>query len=382
MGFFRNCTTAAVMLTVGAGGLAAQATDQTQVTKRNTGAGTTAAEFMLLGAGARGMALGPAYSAMTRDVEALYYNPAALSLLGGREFGLTVMPYFADTRYLWAGVAIPLAGGEYGIGVSVANFGFADAPVYSEADPNNVSELTYGVSETVVGLSFAHSFIDRFSGGVTLKLIQDQLGRASAFGAALDVGTNYHAELAGRPISMAFVIQNLGIGGLKHSGTGLDFNAFPQTPDPAFPVQALDPAPARFEAQSSQIPVVFRVGIAYDVLSSAANRLTLGGEFNEHYNNSPAFGVSGEYAWSPETLPIAAALRGSYAYQPDNRLSTQEDRDFAGATSVSNEGLDGLTVGGGLHYNMANYQLRADYAWRHFGVLGSRNVFTLGIGWR
>jgi hypothetical protein len=382
MGFIRNCTTAAVLLAVGAGGLAAQATDQTQVTKRNSGAGTTGAEFMLLGAGARGMALGPAYSAMTRDVEALYYNPAALSLLEGREFGVTMMPYFADSRYLWAGVAMPLAGGEYGIGISVANFGFNDAPVYTEQDQVNASQLTYNVSETVVGLSFAHSFIDRFSGGVTLKLIQDQLGRASAFGAALDVGTNYHAELAGRPISMAFVIQNLGLGGLKHSGTGLDFSALPPTPDPAFPVQGLDPAPARFEAQSSVIPVVFRVGIAYDVLSTAANRLTLGGEFNEHYNNQPAFGVSGEYAWSPDNLPIAAALRGSYAYQPDNNLSSQEERDFAGRTSVSNEGLDGLTVGGGLNFNTAGYVVRADYAWRHFGVLGSRNVFTLSLGWR
>jgi hypothetical protein len=83
---------------------------------------------------------------------------------------------------------------------------------------------------------------------------------------------------------MAFVIQNLGTG-LKHSGQGMDFNAFPESPDPAFPVQGLDPAPARFEAQSRSIPVVFRVGVAYDVLSSAANRLTLGGEFNEYYNN-------------------------------------------------------------------------------------------------
>jgi hypothetical protein len=380
MGFIRNCTTAAVMLTLSAGGLAAQET--LQVTKKNTGAGTTAAEFLLMGAGARGMALGPAMTAMTRDVEALYYNPAAISLLEGREFGLTVMPYFADSRYLWAGVAMPIAGGEYGIGLSVANYGFGDTPVYTEQDQTNASQETYSVSQTAIGLSFAHSFIDRFSGGVTLRLIQDQLGRASAFGAAIDVGTNYHAELAGRPISMAFVIQNLGLTGLKHSGTGMNFEGFPQSPDPAFPVQGLDPAPARFEAQSSVIPVVFRVGVSYDVLSSAANRLTLGGEFNEYYNNQPSFGLSGEYAWSPENLPLAAALRGSYAYQPDNRLSSQEEVDFAGRTTASNEGLDGLTVGGGLNYSTSNYLIRADYAWRHFGVLGSRNVFTLSFGWR
>jgi hypothetical protein len=384
MGFIKNCTVAAAVLAMSAGGVWGQQVgdpDDTQVTKRNTGAGTTAAEFLLLGAGARSMALGPAYTAMSRDVEGLGYNPAVLSLLPGAEFSATIMPYFADTRYLWAGVAMPIMGGEYGIGLQIANFGFSDAPVYTEQDQENESQLTYGVSQTVVGLSFAHSFIDRFSGGVTLKLINDQLGRASAFGAALDIGTNYHAELAGRPISMAFVIQNLGTG-LKHSGQGMDFNAFPESPDPAFPVQGLDPAPARFEAQTSTIPVVFRVGVAYDVVSAATNRLTLGGEFSEQYNNAPSFGFSGEFAWTPTDMPVAAALRGSYAYQPDNSLSSEEARDYAGATNPDSEGLDGLAVGGGLNFNVSNYLIKADYTWRHFGVLGSRNVFTVGIGWR
>lgn len=381
MQFWKSCTTGVVMLALAAGGAQAQDDPNLQVEKKNTGAGTTSAEFLLLGAGARGMALGPAFSAMARDVEALYYNPAGLSLMEGLEFGVTVMPYFADTRYLWAGVALPLAGGEYGFGLSIANYGFNDAPVYTEYEPENQSQLTYNVSETVVGLSFAHSFIDRFSGGVTLKLISDKLGNASAFGAAVDIGTNYHAELAGRPISMAFLIQNLGTT-LKHSGTGMEFDAFPESPDPSFPVQGVDPVPARFQAQSSAIPVVFRVGVAYDVVSAASNRVTLGGEFNEHYNNSPAFGFSGEWAWTPAELPIAAALRGSYAYQPDNNLSGEEERNYAGATSVDNEGLDGLAIGGGLRFNISDYQVRTDYAWRHFGVLGSRNVFSVNVGWR
>jgi hypothetical protein len=383
MDFRKGSTSALVMLALCAGGAQAQtATDSgVQIEKKNTGAGTTAAEFLLLGAGARGMALGPAFAAMTRDVEALYYNPASLPLMDGMEFGMTLMPYYADTRYMWAGLAMPLAGGEYGFGLSISNFGFSDAPVYTEADQNNESNLTYGVSETVLGLSFAHSFIDRFSGGVTLKLISDQLGATSAFGAALDIGTNYHAELAGRPISFAFVIQNLGTS-LRHTGTGLDFDVLPVTTDPSFPSQSVDPAPSRYQTQSSAIPVVFRVGVAYDALSTAANRLTLGAEFNEAYNSSPAFGFSGEYAWSPTELPLAAALRGSYAYQPDNRLSGEESRNFAGATATTNEGLDGLALGGGVRFNLSDYQVRADYAWRHFGMLGSHNVFTVSFGWR
>jgi hypothetical protein len=328
------------------------------------------------------MALGPAFAALSRDVEALYYNPASLPLMDGAEARFTMMPYFADTNYMWAGVALPLRGGEYGFGLSIANFGFSDQPVYTEVDPDNESQLTYGVSETVVGLSFAHSFIDRFSGGVTAKMISDQLGQSTAYGFAIDIGTNYHSEIGGKPISMSFVIQNLGTQ-LKHTGSGLDFNSNPISPDPSFPVRALDPSPARFEAASAPLPVAFRVGLAYDVLSSASSRLSLLGEFNEFYNNDPSFGVASEYEWQGEDSPLTVALRGSYAYQPDNALSTSEEESFGNAsTTVDNEGLDGVVLGGGLRYRFAGYEVAADYAFRHFGVLGSRNVFTVGFGWR
>ena len=355
------------------------------VGEQNSGVGTTSAEFLLMGAGARGMAIGSAFSALTRDVEALYYNPAALPLMEGMEARATMMPYFADTNYLWAGFALPLRGGEYGFGLSIANFGFSDQPIYTESDQENESEQTYGVSETVIGLSFAHAFIDRFSGGVTLKLISDQLGDASAVGFAADIGTSYHAELGGRPIAMSFVIQNLGTG-LKHSGSGLDLSAFPDSEDPSFPVQGVDPAPARFEANSNPLPVVFRVGVSYDVLSAATNRLSLVGEFNEIYNaGDPSFGLGGEFEWRPADIGITAALRGSYAYQPDNYLSDDDEAEIgeaAGAIDADGVGLDGMTLGGGLAYRFTGYEVRADYAYRHFGVLGGRNVFTVGFGWR
>ena len=352
------------------------------VGRSNTGAGTTAAEFMLLGAGARGMAVGPSFAAITRNVEALYYNPAGLPLMEGLEAGFTMMPYFADTNYMWAGLALPLAGGEYGFGLSIANFGFSDAPIYDEADQEGTSELTYNVAETVIGLSFAHAFIDRFTGGFTVKYISDKLGQASASGFAFDVGTNYHAELSGRPISLAFVIQNLG-STLNHSGAGLDFVEFPQSPDPNVPSQPVDPSPARFQAQEAAIPVVFRVSAAYDVVSTASNRLTMLGEFNEQYNNKASFGFGSEFAWAPEESAISAALRGSYSYQPDNNLSDQEKQQYSGYQDVDGAGMDGLVLGAGLGYNLGeSSRVNVDYAWRHFGVMGSRSVFTVGIGWR
>src|SRR5688500_12556008 len=136
------------------GGAVAPATAQTRdsrIQRENTGVGTASGEFLLLGAGARGMALGPAVAAHPRGVDGHYYNPANLPLMDGRQFGVTVMPYFADTRYVWAGMATPIMGGDYAIGVSLSNFGFGDSPSYTEEDPDGEGGLTYGVSETVLG---------------------------------------------------------------------------------------------------------------------------------------------------------------------------------------------------------------------------------------
>ncbi len=355
-----------------------------QVPKENTNVGTSSAEFLELGAGARGMALGGSFVALARDVEALYYNPAGLPMMENRlEAALTVFPYFADTDYFWGGLAFPFSARQYAVGFSIGSFGFADQPIYTESDQENASQRTYSVNQTFVGLSFAHAFIDRFTGGVTVKYIQDRLGQTSASTFAVDVGTNFHTELAGRPISFAVVIQNLG-GQLKHDGAGLDFEAFPTTDDPNVPVANVDPSDARFQAQSFPIPTSFRVGLAYDVLSMTASRVTLLGEFNEQNNTDPSWGFAGEYEWDPPDGPVTAALRGSYSFQPDNYLSDAEKAEIGSriADGLSNKVLDGLALGGGLAYRFSNYEVEFDYTYRHYGYLGSRNVFTLGFAVR
>ena len=68
-------------------------------TQDNTGYGGTAAEFLLLGAGARGAALGGAFAALTNDVTALYYNPAGLAQMSRPAAMVSTYSYVASTRY-------------------------------------------------------------------------------------------------------------------------------------------------------------------------------------------------------------------------------------------------------------------------------------------
>lgn len=350
-----------------------------QIEGDNTSFGGSSAEFLQFGAGARGMALGGGFSTIVNDVTSLYYNPAGLTFMDGPEANLTVMPYFADTDYYWSGLAFPFGDGDYGFGVSLGHFGFSDQPIFTEADEQGDSGEFYGVSETVAALSFAHAFIDRFSAGFSVKFISDDLATGALAGAsastvAFDFGVNFHSELGNRPIALSFVVQNLG-GSLKHAGDALRFRDFNgSTGDDALPDQRVDPVFAEIVTDGFPLPRLFRAGLSYDILSKDNTRFTLLSEFVEPNNTNPYFGFGGEFEWMSDVSPIGAALRGSYTTQPDNVN--------LGGLSASNSELDGLGVGGGIFYRVADqYRIKFDYAFRHFGVLGSVDVFSVTFGW-
>ena len=381
MRLFSRAVTTLFLVVALPGLLWAQDSDNpVQIASDNTAFGGSSAEFLQFGSGARGMALGGSFSTIVDDVNALYYNPAGLTAMQGAEVALTLMPYFADTDYYWTGLAFPFSDGDFGIGFFLGHFGFGNQPIYTEADPDNRSGETYGVNETVAGISFAHAFIDRFSAGVTLKFSNDDLatgalGGASATAAAVDFGVNFHSELGNRPIRLAFVVQNLG-GTLTHSGEALrfrDINA--SDSDPSIPDQRLDPPSAGILADAFPLPRLFRVGLNYDIISNESNTLALMSEFIESNNTDAAFGFAGEYRWSGVDTPIGIALRASYQTQPDN------NEDFSSAAISTDAGADGVGAGAGLFYRFADrYQLQFDYAYKNYGVLGSANAFTVTLG--
>ena len=91
--------------------LVAQDTGDNENTSDNTSYGTTSAEFLLLGASARGAALGTSFAAIANDVSALYYNPAGIALQRSSGFSASAYDYVANTNYAWAGLSFPFGGG-------------------------------------------------------------------------------------------------------------------------------------------------------------------------------------------------------------------------------------------------------------------------------
>jgi len=348
-------------------------------TQDNTAYGGASGEFLLLGAGARGHALGGAYAALTTDVTAMYYNPAGLAQMTRPGVMVSANSYIAETNYAWAGIGFPLGGGVRSLGFSLGSFGFSNQTVYSLDDPEGEGGESYSVRQTFLSATVAQNFSDRFSAGLSLKFINDRLGTAKATGVAVDFGTNFHASVGARPIRASFVIQNLGTN-LQHSGQDLIVGVTREPPLGTVDVPQ-EPQSAVLSTSSWTLPVMFRVGVALDLVAQGNNRLTVLSEFTQPNNTKPGASAGFEYQMlNIGSRGFSVAARGSYAIQPDNQTSDLTiglpTKESSGAFT-----MDGLALGGGIEYAKGNTRLGFDYAWKSLGTLGSTNFLTFSLGW-
>ena len=341
----------------------------------NTRFGGTSAVFLTLPADARGAALGGSYAALANDISAAFYNPAGLALMGSNQAMFNYTSYVADTRHMAAALGWSLRGGEWGLGLSISNFGFDDQPVYTEEEQDGNGE-SYSVSNTAVGLTLSLQFSDRFSAGITPRLVTEQLGRASATGFTIDFGTNYHGEVAGRPLRASFIIVNYGTS-FTHEGPILNTAV-----DPIDESMNVEDTPAQLRTSGFEPPTQFRVGVAYDVLAASSSRLTLLSEFFQPNDSDPGVGFGAEFG-ANLSEGLNAALRGSFTFAGDNRDSDISTGFSQGAfdTDTDSEGLDGLALGAGLGFRSGSFSIGVDYAYRHLGLLPSVNMFSVKLGW-
>jgi hypothetical protein len=353
---------------------AALAAQASEINADNTPYGTTSGEFLLLGASARGAALGNAFQAIVNDVSSLYYNPAGAAMMDGPGAMISTYSYVANTNYSWLGLAFPFSGGARAVGLHLGNFGFKDQPVYTVDLPDGTG-ATYSVSESYIGLTYAENFSDRFSAGITAKGVFDQLGDVSGSAFAIDFGTNFHSALNNHPIKFSFTIQNLG-SNVSYSGDALNVGI---VRDPALgenPVPS-NPQPGSYRTKAFPLPTTFTVALAYDIIAKQDTRWTILGDFNQPNNSKPGYVFGTEFGFPKMGgSNFNAAVRASYSYAAANA-----GQDVAGSQLNEEQSYQGTAVGGGLAYTTENFNLGFDYAWRYMGVLGSTNFFTFSIGW-
>ena len=88
-----------------------------------SGPGTTGADILKIGVGARAIGMGEAYVAQADDVSSLYWNPAGLALMQERQASFMYDQMYQDIKYQNAAIGIPLENGAIGGSLSYLSYG-------------------------------------------------------------------------------------------------------------------------------------------------------------------------------------------------------------------------------------------------------------------
>ena len=163
-------------------------------------------EFLNIGAGARGLAMGNAQVASASDATAGYWNPAGLTgVKDNINAGIMHADYFAGiAKYDYLSVAIPVQDNKRTLGVSLLRFAVDDIPntlflVEPDGSINYGNIQTFSSADYALLLSFAQNIKDtedkNISFGANAKVIYRKVGKfATAWGFGIDVGLQMHGE--------------------------------------------------------------------------------------------------------------------------------------------------------------------------------------------
>ena len=310
--------------------------------------GTTGAQFLKIEAGARAIAMGGAFVAVDNDATALYWNPSGIARLPKSELVLIHTKWLADISFNYVGLVLPLSSVD-AIGISITTLSMDEKEVRTVLYPEGTGEK-YNAGDIAAGLSYARNLTNNFSIGFSVKYIQQKIWNMTSSSVALDIGTLFITGFNDMKIGMS--ISNFGS---KMQLEGKDIS-ITYDPDPV-KYGNNDKIPAEFQTGKFDLPLIFRVGLAMDVLKAEKNRVTVAVDAVHPNDNTENLNFGAEYVYNDLLF-----LRIGY-----KNLFTRNSEE-------------GFTAGAGIEYGpFGNTLLYVDYAYQDFGLLNNVQRFSLGF---
>lgn len=323
---------------------------QAQLDRSTSKVGTTVAQFLKIGAGARAIGMGGTYTAVSNDIYSIYYNPAGAANSSG--FGSVAFnhaQWLASINYDFAALSLNLQ--DFGtIFFSLTSLGVPEDKVRTFDFPEGDGRV-WDASSLAVGAGFAKKLTDKFAIGFHAKYIREAIWNTSASGFAIDVGTYYVTPFNDLVIGAS--ISNFG-SKMQLEGRDILFNTDPDGDPNTGPNNVL----ARYETDKFDIPLTFRIGLAMDVVRERYFRVTAAVDATHPNDNTEYVNTGLELAYDE-----MAFLRVGYK------------------SIFLRDSEQGLTFGGGLKYSFnEQFTIFLNYGWADYGRLENVQFFDVGIG--
>lgn len=288
--------------------------------------GTTAAPFLTLGTGSRASALGHAYTASARGVDALFWNVAGIAIPFEEKKGgvfLTNYKMFADIEYNAVGFTLPITKNGV-IGISGAMVDYGTMEVTTELNPNGNGEL-FDAADMVFGLSYAQPLTRNFFIGGQAKYITQRIWDMKANAVAIDIGLTLITDYL-NGLTLAASIQNFG------NQMQLDGINVRDTYDPDENNEGNNERVfVRRETQSWNLPLSFKFGVTVPVIKSEYYELRLMGESHQtndqHLNGD--FGSEFIFSTNSTNFYIRGGYKDLFIDDVDSHISYGAGLDMA-----------------------------------------------------
>ena len=304
-------------------------------------AGIAAFQFLKLGVGARGVALGETFVAVANDASALYWNPAGLAQFSENQIIIAHTEYVVDLKHEFFGAVYHLTPND-AVGFSITSLHTDEMEVTTETQPFGTGTY-FSFGDIAFGASLGKKMTDQFSFGVTFRYVQETLDVLKMRGVMVDLGTYYWTGLGSS--RFAVVVSNFG-GDVAPSGELTEYNGAVVN-----------------SFQSFSPPTQFKLGFAMEPMETENQRVTTSIELNHPNDNSENVHLGIEYQWE-KWLWLRAGIK-----------RTIGERLLGSDNTSSND----VTAGFGVAAPLATSRVNIDYAYANFNRLGSVHRVSLGI---
>jgi hypothetical protein len=322
--------------------------------------GTTAAEFLSIGYGSAGCAMGDAYVGVVDDISGVYWNPAGLSAMQGSQAMFSYQPWVADinTFFLSAGINVPTMGV---IAVSAFGVNYGNMDVTTVEDQSGTGE-TFSPKDYAFVISYGRKLAQWFGFGASAKYITSQIWHESASAMAFDLGVRINTSFfapsgnSDKGMTLGMCVSNYGTA-MKYDGLDM-LRSYDIEPSESGNYQD---SKVKFEGERWELPLIFRIGVAFTPIELTHHSLTIAMDALHVNNNNETVNVGAQYTLNAPGFG-KFHLRGGY------RALFLEDSEF------------GATFGVGLvKQYMKNKSVMLDLTYRDVGIFGMFPAFSAAV---
>ena len=299
---------------------------------------TSAANWLKVESGVRGIGMGGSQVASGRGIAGTYYNPASIAFIDQSEVYYSKSNYLAGITHNTLGYGTKLTPTDY-FALHLFYLDSGDMEVTTSSSPDGIDEY-FNVLDLSLRLMYGKHLTDRLRIGGGIKYIREEIYTTSMQSFVFDMGSNFNTGVYGIKLGMS--VSNFGPD-VQFHGEGLNV-VVPDTTDISGRLSKI--------TQKFSVPLVFRLGIQKYLIGvdeNSINRLTVSADAINPIDYTVYGGLGAEYSWRDI---------GFF------RVGTHIGHDTAG-----------LSLGGGLKWSM----FAVDYAYVNYGILEETHQFGISL---